>query len=330
MKVKFISRSPGTGHSLEMLFKSVADEYNKHSLINSTFITLPYISKNLYKVWRNLLFVWKQRTELVHITGDVHYVALAIKSHKTVLTIADCVLLNRTSKTSIRFYVFWLLWYYWPIRKSGIVTAISCKTKQELYQYVGKLANKVVVIPCSYAPVFHYHAKSFNTDKPLLLQIGTAPHKNLHRLVEAIAGLPCQLIIVGKITDSEISHLANHNIDYCSYAGINQEEIVRLYGQCDMVMFVSLYEGFGVPILEAQAVGRPVITSNRSPMIEVGGEGACYVDPTDVGAIREGVLRVWHDSAYRTNLIRHGLKNVQSYTVESVAAQYAELYARLK
>jgi len=264
------------------------------------------------------------------VTGDVHYVALATKKHKTVLTIADCVLLNRTPKTSLRFYVFWLLWYYLPIRKAGIVTAISYKTKQELYRYVGKLANKVVVIPCSYAQVFKYYEKLFNTDKPLLLQIGTAPHKNLHRLVEAIAGLPCQLIIVGKITDNEIGHLANHNIDYCAYAGISQEQIVRLYKQCDMVMFVSLYEGFGVPILEAQAVGRPVITSNRSPMTEVGGEGACYVDPMDAGAIREGVLRVWHDSEYRAELIRHGLKNVQSYTVENVAAQYAELYARLK
>ena len=70
------------------------------------------------------------------------------------------------------------------------------------------------------------------------------------------------------------------------------EEVVALYQSCDAVCFVSTYEGFGLPILKAQAVGRPVLTSDISPLREVAGEGALKVDPLDVAAIRSGLTRL--------------------------------------
>lgn len=330
MKVTFVFRSPGTGHSLETVFKGVSDELNRGQRVRAERIILPHISQGLRTIGQNLNFVREQGLKFSHITGDVHYVALATGARKTVLTVADCVLLNRTNRKSLRFFVFWLLWYYLPIRKAAIVTAISEKTKQELYQYVGRLANKVVVVPCHYDPVFTYQPKPFPTDKPTLLHIGTAPHKNLSRLIEALEGMSCRLLIVGKLTDAETENLTTRRIDYQSYVNISQAQIVSLYEQCDLVTFVSLYEGFGMPVLEAQAVGRPVVTSNRSPMTEVGGTGACYVDPTDVNAIRAGILRVCQDEEYRSGLIQAGLENARQYTIEHVAAQYAGLYAQLR
>jgi glycosyltransferase involved in cell wall biosynthesis len=292
-------RSPGTGFSLETLFYGITGQLSRDKRVSPTLVVLPQISRGLRTIWKNVRFVKQVNPQFVHITGDVHYTALITKANKTVLTIPDCVLLSRTPKRTLRFGVFWLFWYYLPIRKAAIVTAISEKTRQELYQYIGKLADKVMVVPCHYDPAFTFDPKPLKVDKPTLLHIGTAPHKNLSRLVEAIEGLQCRLIIVGKLTDAEKEDLTNRKIDYQQYVNISQEKIIDLYSQCDIVTFVSLYEGFGMPVLEGQVVGRPVITSNISPMTDVGGEGACYVDPTNIDDIRRGILRVWQDETYR-------------------------------
>ncbi|GAB3710009.1 hypothetical protein GCM10027592_46640 [Spirosoma flavus] len=84
-----------------------------------------------------------------------------------------------------------------------------------------------------------------------------------------------------------------------------------------------------MPILEAQAVGRPVLASHISPLTAIGGSGACYVDPTDVTAIRAGIERICQDETYRNNLIQAGRENVANFTSESVAAEYKALYGSL-
>jgi glycosyltransferase involved in cell wall biosynthesis len=84
-----------------------------------------------------------------------------------------------------------------------------------------------------------------------------------------------------------------------------------------------------MPILEAQTVGRPVVTSNISSMPEVAGSAACLVDPYSVESIRAGVLRVIEDAEYRANLISAGFENTQRFKAETVARAYAELYAEL-
>ena len=93
-----------------------------------------------------------------------------------------------------------------------------------------------------------------------------------------------------------------------------------------MVVFVSTYEGFGLPILEGNAVGRPVITSNISSMPEVAGDAACLVNPFDEAEIRNGVLKVIKESSYRQELVAKGLINVKRFRPEEIAKQYAELY----
>lgn len=330
MKITYVFRASGTGHSIETLFNAIYDEVNRLPSITATIVQLPHISRGLRSVWQNLRFLAKQNVGgLVHITGDVYYAALALPRSRTILTFHDCVLLDKHKGNPVRYALFWLLWYYIPIRRAAVITAISEKTRQELIHYVGKVGRKITVVPNAYAPFFTYQPRRFNQEGPVLLQIGTAPHKNILRLIEAIEHFPCRLIIVGSLSDKMTNRLRARHIAYENYLNLNQTAIMQLYSVCDMVTFVSLYEGFGMPILEANAVGRPVVTSNRSPMTEVGGKAACYVDPTDVSAIREGILKVWHNSEYRAELIRYGLENAQSYTVEKVAAQYEVLYAKL-
>jgi glycosyltransferase involved in cell wall biosynthesis len=98
---------------------------------------------------------------------------------------------------------------------------------------------------------------------------------------------------------------------------------------CDLLVFASTFEGFGLPIVEAQATGRPVVTSNIMSMPEVAGDAACLVDPFNVSSIREGVLKVINDSDYRNALVKAGFENVKRFQPEQIARQYAELYHEL-
>lgn len=329
MQIRFILRSPGTGYSLENLFNRVIDSFVAGPTVQPQKIVLPYISSGLRALWRNSRSVGQHPQGLTHITGDVHYIALVTDPRRTVLTIPDCVLLDRTPTWSVRYVVFWLLWYYLPIRRAAIVTAISEKTRQELLRYVGRAAQKVVTVPCQYDPAFTYRPKTFNTACPTLLHVGTAPHKNLRRLIDALTGMSCQLLIVGKLPEADRQALITAKVRYENYVDCTQEGILSLYDRCDLVAFVSLYEGFGLPVLEGQATGRPVLTSNRRPMTDVGGAGACYVDPLDTADIRRGVQQICQDETYRTQLIAEGLRNVQAYTLERVTAQYTTLYQSL-
>jgi glycosyltransferase involved in cell wall biosynthesis len=85
-----------------------------------------------------------------------------------------------------------------------------------------------------------------------------------------------------------------------------------------------------MPILEAQTVGRPVVTSNLSSMPEVAGTAACLVDPLSVASIREGVQRVIQDAPYREGLIAAGFENVKRFQAETVARAYGEVYEGMK
>jgi glycosyltransferase involved in cell wall biosynthesis len=89
---------------------------------------------------------------------------------------------------------------------------------------------------------------------------------------------------------------------------------------------VSTYEGFGLPIIEAQAIGRPVITSNIPPMDEVAGDAALKVDPYDVSAIRTAILKLCADRVLQEELILQGLENVKQYRAPDIAEKYAQLY----
>ena len=329
MTITYLVRSPGTGHSIEGIFAGIDREISRQDGVTTNVINLPYTSRGLWSVWKNMRFVSQLKADVFHVTGDVHYVVLGLPAARTVLTIHDCITLKTNRNRPLRYALFWLLWYYLPIRRAAVVTAVSDKTRQELVRYIGQVAQKVQVVPNGYDPALVFRPKDFCHEWPVLLHLGTAPHKNLSRLMAAIDGIACTLVIVGPLTQAITADLQQRRIDYRQYKNLSRAEIAQCYVDCDIACFVSTYEGFGMPIIEANAVGRVVITSDRSPMREVAAGAAHLCDPTDVAAIRAGILRLIQDDIYRQHLIDTGLQNARRYTMPTAASLYATLYHQL-
>ncbi len=218
-------------------------------------------------------------------------------------------------------------WYRFPARRVAAISVISEFTRKEVLHYTRCAPEMVRVIHCAVPDGFAPCPKPFNAERPTLLQVGTAEHnKNLCRVAEAIRGIPCRLDIIGRLTERQRQALEQNSISYTEQWGLSDHEILQRYRDCDMVVFASTYEGFGMPIVEGNATGRPVVTSNTCSMPEVAGPAACLVDPFDCSSIRQGILRVINDSDYRNHLIAQGFENVKRFRADTIAAQYAALY----
>lgn len=277
----------------------------------------------MFRLW-DLFAARRHQGDVTHVTGDVHYLTFLLDRRRTVLTVHDLVLLGRLR--GIRRWILWLLWYWLPIRRSAAIVTISEATRRELLAHVHCDPAKVHVIHNPVSDAFVPVPKAFDADCPRILQIGTTPNKNVERVAQALRDIPCKLVVIGALNENQRAALEGNGIHYENHVGLSRDAVVDQYSACDLLVFASTYEGFGLPILEAQAVGRPVVTGNVSSMPEVAGDGACLVDPFDVAALRSGILRVIGDAGFRRQLIDAGQRNVRRFSTEAVAEHYAALY----
>jgi glycosyltransferase involved in cell wall biosynthesis len=320
--VVFFQRKPyPTGHySLEAFFSDLRRRLEGH--IEARVVKGRFYSRGFFRRLAIGLEAAFRQGEVNVVAGDIHFVTLFLSGRRTLLMIPDCGFLH-FSKGIRRFIEKWF-WLSLPVWRASRVVTISEFCRQEIIQNAPCDPEKVIVIPVAIGEHFVYTPRPFRTQRPVLLQVGQSPNKNIPRIIRAIQGMDVRLVMIGELAPENARMLEACGIDYVSRCNLTDEEVFWEYVNCDALIFPSLYEGFGMPILEAQAVGRPVITSDRPPMTWVSGGAACLVDPFSVDSIRQGIAKVLGDEAYRQDLVTRGLINVRRFRPDAIARQYLE------
>ena len=323
MRVALVYRSYRKGgHSIEELFSVIGAELAKSQEV------IIYQVGSRWKLFLDSWRLWKLNADVYHITGDVHYFAVFLPWRRVVLTVHD-INHYHDDLVGIRKFIFKWLWLILPLRTARVVTAISEDTRRDLSAHLKISADRIDVVRNCVAPRFDFRAKPFNERNPTILQIGTRPHKNVPRLVEALQGMTCKLVIVGEIDARLYEKLIECQVNYENFTNLRNDQLLEKYYQADLVAFVSLAEGFGLPIIEANAVGRPVLTSNISPMSDVAADAACLVYPRDVADIRNGIRKIITDAGYRDRLVSNGRRNATRFRADAVTNEYLDIYRRI-
>lgn len=328
MKLLYIYRHLDLGYSIGKVFHPIENEMKKYAEVES--VNLPIPNYSLKGVWKNIRFVQKHckknKYDVIHITGTEHYLLPFLCGKRVVITVHD--LGRLLSLKGFRKLRYWLMQVA-VLKFAKAITCISSKTFQEVQCHVSPSIEKLVVIPNPIDNQFAFSPKEFNSVCPTILHIGTKPNKNLTRSIMALKEIKCKMRIVGKVDKSDIDLLKMYNINYSVVCDLSDDEIVQEYKNADIINFPSYYEGFGMPIIEGQAIGRLVVTSNIEPMKTVAGNGAILCNPYDIESIRSAYLKVINDSDYREATIKVGLENVENYSIKQISQKYYNLYKAL-
>lgn len=327
MEVVYFNRCKGYRYSIEKVTSYIAGEISKNNSVKE--LDAPCYKFTIINAIKNIWYVYRNRskTGVNHITGDIHYCILGLIGVKSVVTIHDLVFLQGEQKL-IKKFLNYFLWLWLPVRFADKIVCISEKTRKELLEHIK--TDKITVI---YDPVrldgYCEFTEEFNTECPKILHVGTKPNKNLSRTIEALSVINCELIIIGKPCTEDLELLKKVGIKHRILVDISDEELAQEYGRADILSFASTYEGFGMPIVEAQLSNCLVVTSNIPPMTEVGGGAAIYVNPYSVQDIRNGFLKLLNDASQRQFLLSKNKENAERFLPSNIAEQYSNLYTSL-
>ena len=218
-------------------------------------------------------------------------------------------------------------------RRAVKVLTPSIFSKSEIIRYGLASDEKITVIPGGVSPGFSPHESRRNL-KPYVLTVGSRnPRKNVSRLIEAWKDVPSdikrnrRLLIAGRGARSFSPEDLKGIPDDVRFTGyLDDTGLTYHYSGADAFVFPSLYEGFGLPPLEAMACGCPVITSNLASMPAVCGDAAYYIDPYSIESIAKGIKKVLSDQRLRASLIKKGFERAKLFTWKRSAEQHIKVF----
>jgi glycosyltransferase involved in cell wall biosynthesis len=328
MKLLFAHRKPRPygNFSIENYFQTLSPFLEKEAEVQHW--QAPFYSNGILPRNRSVKAlvskVEKWRPDITHVSGDVHFLMWGIQRGKGVLTIHDIGFLREAK--GLRYQLLRYFWLIGPIKKAHAITCVSVATKNEILRHLPK-GQRIHVIPTVVDQRFTKVEKAFDAECPTILLLGSAPNKNLKRVLKATQGLNVKLSIVAKLDAEELVLLKDQNYEVCD--SIPFEDLLEKYRQADIVALCSTHEGFGMPIIEAQATGRVVLTSNCSSMPDIAGKGALLIDPYSVKSIKQGFQKLISEEALRTELLAAGYENCKRFDPTVVAGQYLKIYQSL-
>jgi glycosyltransferase involved in cell wall biosynthesis len=297
--------------------------------------------------WMQVILPWQLAGLCVDVCHFTNGVAPWWSPCPTVVTIHDMTLWLFPEHHYRRRLVAMRPFVPLAARRASAVIAVSQSTKQDVVRILRVPAAKVHVIYEAPAPCFHplppgpaleAVRQRYRLPEHFVLYVGTIePRKNLPRLLEAFARLRKEgltsygMIFVGQHGWKAAPVYAA--VERLGLAGVVRflgyvpiEDLVALYNLAEVLAFPSLYEGFGLPVVEAMACGTPVVTSSSGALGEIAGDAAEFVEPTDVASIADGIRRVLTCPARRAELRERGLARAAQFTWTAAASQTRTLY----
>ena len=321
------------GHSLRLYFNARPPENFLPENSNISQVILPFP-----RLWTHLRLGWELRRKPPDVFFTPSHVIPLSYFKPSAATIHDLGFLH-FPETHTRRQVAYLRWSTrHNARRSRVVIVDSTATKDDLIRFCRTEPKKIKVVypgvdanlkPITDGQKLQEVQQTYGIKPPYYLYIGTIqPRKNLARLIEAYANsdLSYRLVLAGgsgwlaKSISNALSRqpvAIQQRILMPGY--IEEDDKAALISGASAVVFPSLYEGFGFPVVEANACGTPVMAANTSSLPEIAGDAALLVDPLDVQAISQGMRRLSTDETLRSRLVAAGLENCRRFTWQKTA-----------
>ncbi len=291
--------------------------------------------------------VGKKQYDIAHIPAF----ATGWPSAKTVLTVHDLIGMAFPNQAGIAGRFYWGQWLAWAARRADHLIADSEHTRNDLLRLLRIPENKITLISPSghedfQADLDHEQVNQvknrFGIKNSYFMFVGTfEPRKNLPRVMEAFKILleshpHHQLVLIGSGEFAHGTYMKSLMNGLTLEAGrvltpgfIDHKSLNALYCGADALVFPSLYEGFGIPILEAMAAGCPVITANITSTPEVAGDAAILVNPHSVPEIAAAMKSIAESAPLRQKLRQKGFERIKNFSWAATAGQTLRLYKRL-
>ena len=329
-----------------LYFRTPPQEWFKHLPKNFSYKVMPFP-----KFWTQIRLSWEM---FIHPVDILLITASALPlwhPRKSVATVHDVAwkLYPDAFTPSMRNYLEWSARH--AVRSAAKVVSVSESSKKDLIKFYGASADKIVVTPLgldnSFRPMNYEESQSVLDKYGLVYQkyilfLGTIqPRKNIPKLLDAFQKIKKENHVEEKLVvgggrgwlwEPILKKVKTAGIDgsvkYLDY--IAKEDLPAVYAGAKLLTLPALYEGFGLPPLEAMASGVPVVVSNISSLPEVVDDAGVLVDPGSVDSIAEGLLKVLTDSKLREQMIEKGLKRSKDFTWENTAKKTLEVFQNLK
>ena len=234
------------------------------------------------------------------------------------------------------------------MREANHILAVSSHTKKDAVEHLAIAPHNITVVPNAVDAIFHpllpddidefRRRRGIAKDTLCLLNVGSNnARKNILTILKTLAvlntqGLPVMFWKVGADFNAEQKHFIKiHHLESCiAYLGRPDEAtLVKIYNAADVLLAPSLYEGFGLTVLEAMACGAAVVAANATSIPEVAGDAAILTAPLDVNAIVKAIQQLYDHPCYREQLVQRGLERVKQFTWEKTAAHVANVYEQI-
>lgn len=326
--------------------------------VRGTGFYLKNLQENLVSLYGKEDFCFFSRGEQIGNVDIVHYpyfepffLSLPLKKiAKTIVTVHDLtpIVFKEDFPPGIKGNIKWRLQKK-SLQNVDFIITDSKSSKKDIHEITGIDDDKIRVIYLAAAKHFKQieeldkkeFLSKFSLPENFILYVGdVTPNKNLPRIIEAINKTNYNLVVVGKAFANEdfdrenvwnkdlrkAKELSLGSKKIVSLGFVEDSDLVKIYNIASTLVMPSLYEGFGLPILEAMQSGCPVITSKRGSLGEVAMDAALYVDPLSVDSIVSGINKVMGDANLRKSLSQAGIKNAKKFTWEKTAIETYDVY----